>query len=158
MDTLRIVKTNMTLVDQVEDRLLNYFKENNLQIGDPIPNEMDLAASLGVARNVLREALSRLKMIGMIESRPRRGMVLREPSLLGGMTRIIDPRILSESSLFDILDFRIALEIGICSDIFRNLTDDDLKDLQAIVEAGEMMGNNEYSSISEYTFHSSYMK
>lgn len=84
MDTLRIVKTNMTLVDQVEDRLLNYFKENNLQIGDPIPNEMDLAASLGVARNVLREALSRLKMIGMIESRPRRGMVLREPSLLGG--------------------------------------------------------------------------
>lgn len=154
MDTLRIVKTNMTLVDQVEDRLLNYFKENNLQIGDPIPNEMDLAASLGVARNVLREALSRLKMIGMIESRPRRGMVLREPSLLGGMTRIIDPRILSESSLFDILDFRIALEIGICSDIFRNLTDDDLKDLQAIVEAGEMMGNNEYSSISEYTFHS----
>lgn len=72
----------------------------------------------------------------------------------GGMTRIIDPRILSESSLFDILDFRIALEIGICSDIFRNLTDDDLKDLQAIVEAGEMMGNNEYSSISEYTFHS----
>ena len=49
MDTLRIVKTNMTLVDQVEDRLLNYFKENNLQIGDPIPNEMDLAASLGVA-------------------------------------------------------------------------------------------------------------
>ena len=61
MDTLRIVRTNMTLVDQVEDRLLNYFKENNLQIGDPIPNEMDLAASLGVARNVLREALSRLK-------------------------------------------------------------------------------------------------
>lgn len=154
MDTLRIMKTNITLVDQVEDRLLNYFKEKNLNIGDPIPNEMDLAVSLGVARNVLREALSRLKMIGMIESRPRRGMVLREPSLFGSMKRIVDPRILSESSLFDILDFRVALELGICSDVFRNLTDEDLEDLEKIEKAGEMMENNEYSLISEYAFHS----
>ena len=154
MDTLRIMKTNITLVDQVEDRLLNYFKEKNLNIGDSIPNEMDLAVSLGVARNVLREALSRLKMIGMIESRPRRGMVLREPSLFGGMRRIVDPRILSESSLFDILDFRVSLEIGICGDIFRNLTDEDLDDLEKIERAGEAMENNEYSFISEYTFHS----
>lgn len=154
MDTLHLLRTNFTLVDQVEDRLLNYIKENNLQVGDSIPNEMDLATSLGVARNVLREALSRLKMVGMIESRPRRGMVLREPSLLGGMNRIVDPRIMSESTLFDILGFRIALELGICGDIFRNLTDDDLNDLQQIVDAGELMGNNEYSSISEFTFHS----
>lgn len=154
MDTLRILKTNTTLVDQVEDRLLNYFKEKNFQIGDPVPNEMALAASLGVARNVLREALSRLKMIGMIESRPRRGMILCEPSLLGGMKRIVDPRILSESSLFDILDFRIALEIGICGDIFRNLTDEDLEDLERIEKSGEMIGHNGYSSVSEYTFHS----
>lgn len=154
MDTLRIKNNNITLVDQVEDRLLNYFKDNNLNIGDSIPNEIDLAVSLGVARNVLREALSRLKMIGMIESRPRRGMVLREPSLLGGMKRIVDPRILSESSLFDILDFRVALELGICSDIFRNLTDEDLEDLEKIEKAGEVMENNEYSLISEYSFHS----
>lgn len=154
MDTLRIKNNNITLVDQVEDRLLNYFKDNNLNIGDSIPNEIDLAVSLGVARNVLREALSRLKMIGMIESRPRRGMVLREPSLLGGMKRIVDPRILSESSLFDILDFRVALELGICSDIFRNLTDEDLDDLEKIEKAGEVMENNEYSLISEYSFHS----
>ncbi len=154
MDSLRILKTNITLVDQVEDRLLNYFKDNDLKVGDSIPNEMVLSESLGVARNVLREALSRLKMIGMIESRPRRGMILREPSLLGGMKRIVDPRILSESSLFDILEFRIALEIGICSDVFKNLTDDDLCDLEEIERTGEMLGNNEYSSVSEYSFHS----
>ena len=154
VDTLRIVKTNMTLVDQVEDKLLNYFKEKNLNIGDSIPNEMDLAVSLGVARNVLREALSRLKMIGMIESRPRRGMVLREPSLFGSMKRIVDPRILSESSLFDILDFRVALELGICGDIFRNLTNEDLEELEKIEKASEVFENNEYSLISEYTFHS----
>ena len=122
MDSLKVHSQTITLVDQVEDKLLNYLKEKDLRAGDPIPNELELAAALGVARSVLREALSRLKMMGMIESRTRRGMILREPSILGGMKRVVDPRILSEESLFDILGFRIALEIGMCSDLFRNIT------------------------------------
>ena len=121
MDTLKVHSQTITLVDQVEDKLLNYLKEKDIRTGDSIPNELELAAALGVARSVLREALSRLKMMGMIETRTRRGMILTEPTILGGMKRVVDPRILGEEALFDILGFRIALEIGICSDIFRNM-------------------------------------
>lgn len=153
MDKLKIYNQSVTLVDQVEDKLLNYFKNNDLRTGDPIPNELELAATLGVARNVLREALSRLKMMGMIESRTRRGMILTEPSILGGMKRVVDPRILSEESLFDILGFRIALEIGICSDLFRNITSEDIAELEEIVKMGVMFENNEYALVSEFTFH-----
>lgn len=153
MNTLKIDNHPITLVDQVEDKLLTYIKEKNLKIGDPIPNESELAAALGVARNVLREALSRLKMMGMIESRTRRGMTLKEPSILGGMKRIIDPRILSEETLFDILGFRIALEIGLCSDLFKKITAQDIEDLEEIEKMGIAFGNNEYAPISEYSFH-----
>ena len=155
MDKLKIYNQSVTLVDQVEDKLLNYFKNNDLRTGDPIPNELELAATLGVARNVLREALSRLKMMGMIESRTRRGMILTEPSILGGMKRVVDPRILSEESLFDILGFRIALEIGICSDLFRNITSEDIAELEEIVKMGVMFENKLYEitgnrTISEF--------
>ena len=51
-------------------------------------------------------------MMGMIETRTRRGMILTEPTILGGMKRVVDPRILGEEALFDILGFRIALEMG----------------------------------------------
>ena len=153
MERLKIHNNSVTLVDQVEDKLLTYFREKDLHAGDPIPNEMELAASLGVARSVLREALSRLKMMGMIETRTRRGMILSEPSILGGMKRVVDPRILSEDALFDILGFRIALEIGICSDIFRNITPKDIEDLEEIVKVGIMYENNEYAPFSEFTFH-----
>lgn len=153
MDTLKVHSQAFTLVDQVEDKLLNYLKEKDLRAGDPIPNELELAAALGVARSVLREALSRLKMMGMIETRTRRGMILREPSILGGMKRVVDPRILSEESLFDILGFRIALEIGICSDLFRNITDKDISELEEIVRMGIVFENNEYAPVSEFTFH-----
>lgn len=153
-ENLKIENKSITLVDQVEDSLLSYIKENKLQIGDSIPSEQNLADALGVARNVLREALSRLKMMGIIESRTRRGMTLKEPSLLGSMRKIIDPRILSEQSLFDILGFRIALEIGICHDIFLKITSEDIKELEEIESMSEFSENNEYSQISEYSFHS----
>lgn len=89
----------------------------------------------------------------MIESRTRRGMTLKEPSILGGMKRIIDPRILSEETLFDILGFRIALEIGLCSDLFKKITTQDIEVLEEIEKMGIAFGNNEYAPISEYSFH-----
>lgn len=153
MEELRIQNNSITLVDQVEDKLLNYFKQNNFCKGDQIPSEKELSVSLGVARSVLREALSRLKMIGMIETRTKRGMVLSEPSLFGSMKRIVDPRILSEDTLFDILGFRIALEIGISNDIFQNITDRDFDELKEIVKIGIVYENNEYSPVSEFSFH-----
>lgn len=146
-------KNQTTLVDQVEDRLLTYFKEKDLKCGDPIPNEMNLAAALGVNRSVLREALSRLRMMGLIYTRPRKGMILTEPSLLGGMKRVVDPRILSEDTLFDILGFRIALEIGISSDIFRNIQEEDVEKLEEIIKMEILFENNEYAPISEFSFH-----
>lgn len=154
MENMKIDGQSFTLVDQVEDKLLNYFKIKDLKVGDSIPNEVELSAALGVARSVLREALSRLKMMGMIESRTRRGMILTEPSILGGMKRVIDPRIMSQESLLDLLGFRVALEIGISSDIFHNITENDIEELEEIVNAGVALGNNEYANLSEYTFHS----
>ena len=47
----------------------------------------------------------------------------------------------------------IALEIGICHDIFRNITPRDLEDLEEIVQVGIMYENNEYAPFSEFTFH-----
>lgn len=150
---MKLQDNPITLVDQVEDRLLTYFKENNLKCGDHIPNENNLAEALGVARSVVREALSRLKMMGMINTRPRKGMTLTEPSILGGMKRVVDPRILSEDALFDILGFRIALEIGSASDIFSNITQKDIDELREIIKLGIQFGNNQYAPISEFSFH-----
>lgn len=150
---MKLNDNHVTLVDQVEDRILTYFKENDLKCGDHIPNENNLAVALGVARSVVREALSRLKMMGLINTRPRKGMTLTEPSILGGMKRVVDPRILGDDTLFDILGFRIALEIGSSSDIFRNITKEDIDELTEIVKIGIQFENNQYAPISEYSFH-----
>lgn len=153
MEELKLANHNTTLVDSVEESLIRFFKEQGLRPGCSIPNEMELAASLGVGRAVLREALSRFKMTGMIVSRTKKGMVLGEPSLLGGMKRCINPLLMNESTLRDILEFRVALEIGISDNIFRNLTDADVAELEEIVEMSQVIGNNKYAPVSEHRFH-----
>jgi GntR family transcriptional repressor for pyruvate dehydrogenase complex len=153
MNKLKINTNKVTLVDQVEDILLNYFKRNELRPGNSIPNEYELAEALGVGRGVLREALSRLRMLGLIESRPKKGMTLSEPPILGGMKKVIDPRILGDEALFNLLGLRIALEIGITGMIFQNLNSEYINELEEIVNRGVIYNNNEYLPQSEYEFH-----
>ncbi len=153
LDQLKITNNQVTLVDQVESKLLDYFKVMELRPGDPIPNEQELAESMGVGRSVLREALSRLRMLGLIETRTRKGMTLREPSLLDAMKRVVEPRILGEEALFELLGFRVALEIGICELIFNNLTDEHLRELEDIADRGVIFSYGEYHPVSEYEFH-----
>lgn len=153
MEKLRIQDQKITLVDQVEMRLMEYFNEHDLRPGSALPNEMELSESLGVARTVLREALSRLKMVGMIESRTRRGMVLSSPSLMGSIKRVVNPLWMTEETLLDMLEFRIVLEIGCVGSIFRNVTAEDIRELENIVAIGEALGDNKYAPVSEYSFH-----
>ena len=153
-----IEKAQLTLVDQVEERLLLYFKERSLVLGDGIPNETTLAAELGVARSVLREALSRLRMMGVINSRPRRGMVLSEPSLFSGIKKVLDPTFLSKDTLLNLLEFRIAIETGVSGNLFKNITSDDIKELEDIVRIGQVSENNAYTSMSEMAFHTKLYK
>lgn len=153
MRKLNIVHHQATLVDQVEQDLIHYFKENNFSIGSTIPNEIELAGALGVARGVLREALSRLKMVGMIEARTRRGMIITEPSLLGPMRRTINPYMMTDETMLDLLGFRISLELGIIDELFDHITPEDIAELTEIVRIGEVTENNEYATVSEYQFH-----
>lgn len=148
-----IIKPKTTLVDEVEQNLINYFTDQNYTIGSTIPTEKELAEELGVARTVVREALSRLKMMNMVESRPKRGMVVTEPSLMGGLQRFCNPLWLTEKTLRELLELRVIMEIGASFSIFRNLTDAYIEELESIVAVGEAFGDNKYAPISEYNFH-----
>jgi len=153
LDDLKIRNYQVTLVDQVEDKLLEYFKTREITPGDHIPNEHELAEALGVGRSVLREALSRLRMLGLIETRTRRGMILTEPALFDGLKRVVEPQMLGEEALFNLLGFRISLEVGICELIFANINDNHIKELEEIVNRGTVLSDGGYSPDSEFEFH-----
>ena len=118
-----------TMADVVEIRLREYLKKNSFKPGDALPKELELAETLGVSRNVVREALSRLRMLGMVETKKRRGMILGRPDILGAFERVLDPLIIDKDTLQDIFELRLVLETGLADLVFLRKTDKDIQEL-----------------------------
>ena len=139
INDLKLDNRTSTLVDKVEISILEYIKTKKLVPGDTLPNEMVLSTELGISRNVLREALSRLRMLGIVQSRTKRGIVIQEPSLLSGFEKVIEPYLLSENAIIDMMGMRIALEIGLTDFLFLNLDNKKIEDLEKIVRSQEAL-------------------
>lgn len=123
-----------SLVDKVELQLIHFFLDNKLKPGDPIPKELDLTQSLGVSRTVIREALLRLRMVGLIESKKKRGAILSNPDLLSLLQKTLYPSMMDQNTLRDIFEMRLVLEIGMADLIFHRITKKDIKDLEQIIK------------------------
>jgi GntR family transcriptional repressor for pyruvate dehydrogenase complex len=68
------------LYEQVSDRLREFVDVNNLQPGDRLMTERELAQQLSVGRSSVREAITALRIQGMVEVRHGDGIyLLRRP-------------------------------------------------------------------------------
>ncbi|MEJ2901924.1 FadR/GntR family transcriptional regulator [Pedobacter panaciterrae] len=143
---------SITMADVVEVKLREYLKKKSFLPGDALPKELELAEALGVSRNVLREALSRLRMLGMIETKKKRGMVLARPDILGTFERVLDPLIIDKETLQDIFELRLVLEMGLADLIYIRKTDKDIAELESIAKK-EVNLDNSFRIKNEIAFH-----
>jgi DNA-binding FadR family transcriptional regulator len=142
-----------TMADVVEMRLRDYFKKKSFKPGDPLPKEQELADALGVSRNVLREALSRLRMLGMVETKKKRGMILSSPDVLGGLERVLDPVIISPDALQDLFELRLVLEMGLADLLYVNLNDQHIRELEMIANNEKKKDKEVFRITHEIAFH-----
>lgn len=143
-----------TMAELVEEKIREYLKKKNLKPGDPIPKETELAESLGVSRNVIREALSRFRMLGLIESRKKRGMVLTKPDILNGFERVLEPNLLGKKTLLDIFEMRLTLEMGMAELLFLRKMPEDIETLEKIVAHKNAIEDKSFKLEHEVEFHS----
>ena len=131
-NNLKLVDTS-SLVDKVEANLVELLQERKLKVGDSIPKEIELAETLGVSRTVIREALLRLRMMGLIESKKKKGAVITSPDLFGIMSKSMNPHVLDQDTLKEIFEIRLVLEIGMADLIFQRVKKEDIAELRKIV-------------------------
>ncbi|MEJ2902677.1 FadR/GntR family transcriptional regulator [Pedobacter panaciterrae] len=123
-----------SLVDKVEANLVKLLVERKLRVGDIIPTELDLSRSLGVSRTVVREALLRLRMMGLIDTKKKKGSVITSPDIFGIMSKSMNPHILDQDTLREIFELRLVLEIGMADLLFQRITPKDIEELKEIVK------------------------
>jgi GntR family transcriptional regulator, transcriptional repressor for pyruvate dehydrogenase complex len=125
---------NSSLVDKVEANLVALLQQQKLKVGDSIPTELELTSMLGVSRTVIREALLRLRMMGLIESKKKKGSVITSPDLFGNLSKSMNPHILAPETLREVFEIRLVLEIGMADLIFQRITKEDIIALHEIVD------------------------
>ena len=143
-----------SLVDRVESKLVQFLQDQQLKVGDSIPTELELCNALGVSRTVVREAMLRLRLRGLIESKKKKGAVITSPDIFGIISKSMNPHILSDDTLKEIFEIRLVLEIGMADFLFHRINDKDIRDLQEIVDSEQEIAQSNIFDIShEIAFH-----
>lgn len=139
-------KMNKKLLgSQVEDELMNYIRNEPVEIGEKIPNEFELAEKFGVGRSTIREAVKALESKGVLEVRRGAGTYVT-----GTSTREDDPLGLAKLGdkyklALELLDVRMMLEPEIAAMACAHITPEEkerLKQLCDEVEALYVSGQN----------------
>src|SRR5215217_1779528 len=127
--------TREALPDQIAARLIDLIMERQLKAGDRLPPERELAATMGVSRSSLREALRALAMLGVAEMRQGDGTYLTalEPATLMRPVGLV--LALSDSGLTELFEARKLVEPGLAKLAAERISDADAAELHHCAEA-----------------------
>lgn len=137
--------------------LVNYIINEELPPGSMLPTEKEMVESFGVGRTTLREALRLLETRGVITIRsgPRGGPVVRRPNpadLSEALTLILQ---FEGASLSDVMDARQAFEPMVARLAAAKITDEQVDELQATVDAMiDNLDSHEVFQTENQRFHS----
>jgi GntR family transcriptional regulator, transcriptional repressor for pyruvate dehydrogenase complex len=98
------------LADVTADRILARISSGELAIGERLPPERALVAELGVSRTVVREALSSLEALGIIESRTTLGRFVANGSSARSRTLVAAWMRQHADAIVEIDEIRSVLE------------------------------------------------
>ena len=118
-----------SLPERVADQLMNLIRTQELQAGDKLPNEFELAEQLQVGRGSIREAVKLLVARNILEIKRGKGTYIAQHT---GETQ--DPLGLAFCSdqfqlAFDLLEVRMQLEPWVVANAAQHATEEDCKKL-----------------------------
>ncbi|MCK5175351.1 MAG: FadR family transcriptional regulator [Planctomycetes bacterium] len=123
---------SVPLVDRVEKQLLQSIHTGQIKSGNLLPSEQEIAGKMNVSRNVVREALSRLRVLGLVESHKKRRTIVTSPKAFDSLKMVLHPVLMDEEQSSELRELRIIIELGLIELLFKNKTDQDVCDLEKI--------------------------
>lgn len=141
------------LPEQVADILAGRIESGELAPGEMLPSEAELARRFGVSRPVIREALSRLKFEGMVDSHQGRGVQVVGP-VRHQAFRVAEAQRLSLEDLASLYELRAILESEAAALAALRCSGDQLAALRGnVAEMAEAVANDTDGSQPDAAFH-----
>lgn len=126
-----------SVVDQIVDNITNAIINEQLKPGDKIPTENELCASMGVARNSVREAIKILVAYGVLTIKRAEGTFVNQGFDSKMLYPVLYGIILQKDSAKQIVELRKVIDAGIFQLAMEKLDLDSVHKVEQAMEALE---------------------
>lgn len=136
LDQIPALRIGARLSEQLAESLIVSIRDGQLPPGQRLPTESALVQRFGVSRTVVREALSRLKTLGLIESRQGSGAFIKDSSATAANQLVLTPDG-SVNAVIQMVEMRRALEAESAALAAARRTPNDIKNIKEKIVALE---------------------
>ena len=146
-----------TMSTQLAEKIRKRIVQEQLPAGHVFMTEGQLAEEYRVSRTIVREAVSRLRALGILDGKQRKGLVVRRPDLVQLISESLPLLTISQNDRQELKMLRYVLEIGAIELAVKNATPAQLDQLDALVaEMQSCVGRQECELAVELdlAFHS----
>lgn len=146
--------SGLSVTDGAILKIKSLIVDGELLPGDRLPTQDRLAAQLGLSRSSLREAVSALTLLGVLDARQGDGTYvtsLRPDLLVGVIGYAVD--LLQDRSLLELFEVRRVLEPAATAMAATRITDDELAGVRDCLIRMETLSDPEEFVAADMEFH-----
>jgi len=131
---LKPIKTRK-IYEEIIEQIRALVAKGELKPGDRLPSERDLAVRLDVSRASVREALSALEMMGLLEVRSGEGTYIKKYNFDSVVTPLSWMLSMEKDTILELLEVRKLLESQTVALAAQRADAEDLKELEEALKS-----------------------
>jgi GntR family transcriptional regulator, transcriptional repressor for pyruvate dehydrogenase complex len=142
------------IYEEVADELQKAIRSGELKPGSKLESVQQLAESFHVGRSTIREALTVLKAMGLIEMRQGEGTYVKEFEAENLTFPLSTAMLMNQQDVMHLLEVRKIIETGTAATAAKKHKQENLKKMESALKSMKIaLGNEELGETSDLQFH-----
>ncbi len=150
---LKPIKTRK-IYEQIADQIGQLVAEGQLKPGDRLPSERELVERFQVSRASIREAISALEMMGLVEVRSGEGTYIRQINMDSVVAPLAWMLFIDKDTVQELYEARKILEVQAAGLAAERAEEEEIQDLFKVLEVMQRdLKMHRLGEDSDYNFH-----
>ncbi|MDW5288077.1 FadR/GntR family transcriptional regulator [Formosa sp. PL04] len=127
--------SNKEVLNSIISKIKDIINDKNLEPGEKLPSERVLSERFGVSRSIIRLAIQKLELYGLLKSRPQSGTFVADIGAIGRNGMIESILRLKNAEFKSLVETRILLELKTAGLAASRRSDEDLNQIKKALDS-----------------------